>query len=70
MLRELRRAIIPPRMIVEVTVANVDGTVTVTTPSGFTFNAIGSGTVGDFIYVQDGIVIGQAADLPHGDIDI
>lgn len=70
MLRELRNAILPARMIVQITVVNADGTVTVETPSGFVFNAIGTGAVDDYIYVQDGMVTGVAADLPHGDIDI
>lgn len=70
MLKELRNALLPARMIVKVTQVNGDGTVTVTTDSGFVFNAIGTGTVDSYVYVQDAMVIGTASTLAHGVIDI
>ena len=70
MLQELRNAILPPRRIVQVITINGDGTVTVVSDSGFEFNAIGTASVNDYVYVQDGLVLGTAANLPHGDIDI
>lgn len=70
MLKQLRNAILPPRTIVKVVSSNTDGTVTVTADSGFTFNAIGSGTVDTYVYVQDGMVIGTASDLPFAVIEV
>lgn len=70
MLQELKNAILPTRLVAEVISENIDGTVTVTTGSGFSYNAIGSGTVGSYVYTQGGMVIGVATSLPHGVIDI
>lgn len=70
MLKELRSAILPPRVIVQVDTVNSDGTVTVTSDSGFKFRAIGTGTVGAYVYVQDNVVIGNASTLSHGVIDV
>lgn len=70
MLRELRNALLPPRVIAKVLTVNTDGTVTVQTDSGFTFNAIGSGTVDSYVYVQNAMVIGAASTLTHGVIEV
>lgn len=70
MLRELRNALLPPRVIAKVLTVNTDGTVTVQTDSGFTFNAIGSGTVDSYVYVQNSMVIGVASTLTHGVIEV
>lgn len=70
MLKQLRNALLPARMIAKVTDVNSDGTVTVQTDSGFTFNAIGSGSVNGYVYVQDGMVIGTASTLAHGVIEV
>lgn len=70
MLKELRNALLPARIIAKVLEVNGDNTVTVQTDSGFTFNAIGTGTVDGYIYVQDGMVIGTASTLSHGVIEV
>lgn len=70
MLKELRNALLPARIIAKVITVNSDGTVTVTTDSGFVFNAIGTGTVDGYVYVQDSMVIGTASTLAHGVIEI
>ncbi|WP_251073473.1 hypothetical protein [Shewanella sp. NKUCC05_KAH] len=53
-----------------VAAVNADGTVTASSASGHTIRAIGSGTVGDHIYVQDGRVLGTAPDLPFVEIEV
>jgi len=71
MLRELRSALLPPRMIAKITSVNsADGTVNVQTDSGYAFRAVGSGTVNTYVYVQDGMVIGQASTLPFATVDV
>jgi len=70
MIKRLQQALTPPRMIMEIATVNADGTVTVSTPSGFTVRAIGSGTVGNQVYVQDGRVLGIAPNLTHFDIEV
>lgn len=70
MLKDLKKALLPPRMIVKITNINGDGTVAVESDSGFGFNVIGTGTVNDYVYVQDGMLIGTATALPHGTIDV
>lgn len=70
MLKQLKQALLPPRMIAKVTAVNADGTVTVTTDSGFTYNAIGTGTVGNYVYTQNGLVVGNAPSLPHALVDV
>lgn len=70
MLKQLKQALIPPRIIGKVTAVNADGTVTVATDSGFTFNAIGTGTVNNYVYTQNGMVTGNAPSLPHALVDV
>ena len=70
MLKQLQQALIPPRLIAKVNTVNADGTVTVTTDSGFTYNAIGTGTVNTYVYTQNGMVIGSAPSLPFASIDV
>lgn len=53
-----------------VSAVNADGTVTASSASGHTIRAIGTATVGDHIYVQDGRVLGTAPDLPFVEIDV
>lgn len=53
------------------TIAAVEtGRVRVETPSGGTLFALGTGTVGEKVWVQDGKVVGEAADLVHYDIEL
>ena len=70
MLKQLQTALVLPRMIMTVAAVNADGTVTANSASGHTIRAIGSGTVGDHIYVQDGRVLGTAPDLPFVEIEV
>ncbi|MBU1393695.1 MAG: hypothetical protein KJ856_14030 [Gammaproteobacteria bacterium] len=70
MLKQLQTALVLPRMIMTVAAVNADGTVTASSASGHTIRVIGSGTVGDHIYVQDGRVLGTAPDLPFVEIDV
>lgn len=70
MLKDLKKALLPPRMIVKITNINGDGTVAVQSDSGFGFNVIGSGAVDSYVYVQNGMLIGAATSLPHGTIDV
>jgi len=53
-----------------VSAVNADGTVTASSASGHTIRAIGTATVGDNIYVQDGRVLGTAPDLPFVEIEV
>ncbi|MFB2669998.1 hypothetical protein ACE02U_14610 [Shewanella xiamenensis] len=70
MLKQLQSALVLPRQIMLVSAVNADGTVTASSASGHTIRAIGTATVGDHIYVQDGRVLGSAPDLPFVEIDI
>lgn len=70
MLRELRSALLPPRIIAKITAVNTDGTVNVVTDSGYAFRAIGTGAVNAYVYVQDSMVIGAASSLPFAVIDV
>ncbi|AHK11757.1 hypothetical protein S144_43 [Shewanella sp. phage 1/44] len=70
MLKQLQQELLPARMIMTVSASNADGTVTVTTGGGLTVRALGSGSVGDKLYVQGGVVIGTAPDLTHYDIEV
>lgn len=70
MLKQLQTALALPRMIMTVAAMNTDGTVTASSASGHTIRAIGSATIGDHIYVQDGRVLGTAPDLPFVEIEV
>lgn len=71
MLNQLRKSILPPRMIMKVSAVNADGTVTVTSLGNtFSIRALGTGSVGSSVYVQDGVVIGSAPTLPHATIEV
>lgn len=70
MIKELQNQLLPPRLIMTVDTANEDGTVTVSSDSGHTIRAIGSGSVGAKVYVQDGRVLGAAPDLPFYEIEV
>lgn len=71
MLKQFQQALLPPRMIMKVAADNGNGTVAVVSLSGsHGMNAIGSGTVGGHVYVQDGRVLGSAPDLPHGKTEV
>ncbi|MEL4280696.1 MULTISPECIES: hypothetical protein [Shewanella] len=70
MLKQLQSALVLPRQIMLVSAVNADGTVTASSSSGHTIRAIGSASVGDHIYVQDGRVLGTAPGLPFVEIEI
>ncbi|QYK07561.1 hypothetical protein [Shewanella mangrovisoli] len=70
MLKQLQSAFVLPRQIMLVSAVNADGTVTASSSSGHTIRAIGSASVGEHIYVQDGRVLGTAPDLPFVEIEI
>jgi uncharacterized protein (AIM24 family) len=70
MLKQLQTALVLPRMIMTVAAVNADGTITASSASGHTIRAIGSATLGDHIYVQDGRVLGTAPDLPFVEIEV
>ena len=70
MLKQLQTALVLPRQIMLVSAVNADGTVTASSASGHTIRAIGTATVGDHIYVQDGRVLGSAPDLPFVEIEV
>jgi uncharacterized protein (AIM24 family) len=70
MLKQLQTALVLPRMIMTVATVNADGTITASSASGHTIRAIGSATIGDHIYVQDGRVLGTAPDLPFVEIEV
>ncbi|MFB2661980.1 hypothetical protein [Shewanella mangrovisoli] len=70
MLKQLQSAFVLPRQIMQVSAVNADGTVTVSSSSGHTIRAIGSASVGDHVYVQDGRVLGTAPDLPFVEIEV
>jgi hypothetical protein len=70
MLKQLQSALVLPRQIMLVSAVNADGTVTASSASGHTIRAIGTATVGDHVYVQDGRVLGTAPDLPFVEIEV
>lgn len=70
MLKQLQSALVLPRQIMLVSAVNADGTVTASSASGHTIRAIGTVTVGDHVYVQDGRVLGTAPDLPFVEIEV
>ena len=70
MLKQLQTALVLPRQIMLVSAVNADGTVTASSASGHTIRAIGTATVGDHIYVQDGRVLGTAPNLPFVEIEV
>ena len=70
MLKQLQQSLSTPRVIMTINVVNTDGTVTATTASGQTQRVIGTGSIGDHIYVQDGRVLGTAPDLPFYEMEV
>ncbi|WP_351123315.1 hypothetical protein [Shewanella sp. T24-MNA-CIBAN-0130] len=70
MLKQLQQSLAQPRLIMTINTVNTDGTVTASTASNHTQRVIGSGSIGDHIYVQDGRVLGTAPDLPFVEIEV
>ena len=70
MLKELRRALLPARVIATVVAVNSDGTITAVTSSGRQYRAIGTDAVDSVVYIQDGRVLGQAPSLTHYEISV
>ncbi|QQX78512.1 hypothetical protein JK628_13060 [Shewanella sp. KX20019] len=70
MFKQLQQALSLPRMIMTVQSDNGNGTVKLISDSGLSITAIGSGSPGAKVYVQDGRVLGTAADLPHTEIEV
>ena len=59
-----------PLVVGKVTVRNGDGSLTVTTLDGGQLRVSGNASVGDRVFVRDGLVTGQAPDLPSIDLEI
>ncbi|MFB2653882.1 hypothetical protein [Shewanella seohaensis] len=70
LLKQLQSALVLPRQIMLVSAVNADGTVTASSASGHSIRAIGSASIGDHVYVQDGRVLGTAPDLPFVEIEV
>ena len=70
MFKQLKKALSLPRMIMTVEADNGNGTTKLRSDSGLSLTAIGSGSPGTKVYVQDGRVLGTAADLPHSEIEV
>lgn len=70
MFKQLQKALSIPRMIMTVQTDNGNGTVKLLSDSGLSSTALGSGSPGTMVYVQDGRVLGIAADLPHSEIEV
>ncbi|MCH1926856.1 hypothetical protein L9G74_19135 [Shewanella sp. C32] len=70
MLQQLRKAILPARVIAKVVAVNADGTVTAVTDSGKQYRAVGTDAVDSMVYIQDGRVLGQAPALTHYEIGV
>jgi len=70
MFKQLQQLIRQPKSIVEVISVNPEGTVTVETLSGHASTVIGTGTVGQMVYIQDGRVLGAAPELPYSEIEV
>ena len=60
------KALIEPAPLLIGTVAAIrtDGLIAITLPDGSTITARGTGTVGGKVYVQDGVIQGDAPTLP------
>ena len=70
MFKQLKKTFNNPRQIMKVTKVNIDGTLTVSSASGGSINAIGTGTIDTWVYVQEGRILGVAANLPHSSIEV
>ena len=53
-----------PLLIGTVAAIRADGLVSITLPDGSAITARGSGTVGNAVYVQDGVIQGNAPTMP------
>ena len=70
MFKQLQKVLSLPRMIMKIENDNGDGTVRVVSDSGLKATAIGNGIVGSRVYVQEGRILGAAADLPHSELEV
>ena len=70
MLKLLQKELQNQRMIMTIDAVNTDGTVTATSYRGSSVRVLGSGNVGDKVYVQGGVIIGIAPDLPFYEIEV
>ena len=70
MLRLLQQELQQQRMIMTINAVNTDGTVTATSYRGSSVRVLGSGNIGDKVYVQGGLIIGSAPDLPFFEIEV
>jgi len=65
------KGILPDAPLQVGTVAGIsNGTATITLPGGGILNARGEATVGDTVFVRDGVIEGPAPDLPDETIEI
>lgn len=70
MFKQFRQLISQPKSIVEIVSVNPEGTVTVESLSGQPSTVIGTGTVGQMVYIQDGRVLGDAPSLPYVELEV
>lgn len=70
MFKQLQSLINQPKRIVTITSVNAEGTCTVESLSGHTSTVIGTGTVGQMVYIQDGRVLGTAPSLPYFELEV
>lgn len=66
------QALLPddPLQVGEVDVVHSDGTVTVTLFGGGSMRVLGSGTVGDNVFIKGGKVEQVAPDLPYYELEV
>jgi hypothetical protein len=70
MLKNLQQWFAPSRAIMLIEAVHAEGTVTVRSLSGQPTTAIGTGTIGQHVYVENGRVIGDAPSLPYFEVDV
>lgn len=70
MFKQLQHLISQPKRIVEIVSVNPEGTVTVESLSGQPITVIGTGTIGQMVYIQDGRVLGEAPSLPYFELEV
>lgn len=69
--RELKALLPEPALqVATVTSVNADGTVTVTFPGGAQSRVRGTGTVDGKVFVRNGLVEGDAPNLPTVTLDV
>ena len=70
MIKDLQQLFKPARAVMRVEAVHPEGTLTVSSLSGHIGTVIGTGMVGQNVYVEAGRVIGDAPNLTYYEIDI